>query len=95
MALISATGEYLKVTDIHISNDRAEVSYDIYANVEHRTNGDSEYLNKKTGRVNAGKLQIEIAKTPDVNKSIMDNIITATYEAIKSDTFDFSNWNNS
>lgn len=86
-----ATGEYLKITSIQLG-DWSSINYDIYANLEHRENGDTEFLHKKTGTVNSGALQAELAKNANSTKSIIDNFKTAGYKAIVADSFDFSAW---
>lgn len=87
----TATGEYLKITSIQLG-EWSSINYHIYANLEHRENGDTEFLHKQTGSVNSGALQTELNKNAASTKSIMDNFKTAGYPAIKADTFDFSTW---
>lgn len=85
------TGEYLKITSIQLG-EWSSINYDIYANLEHRGNGDTEFLHKKIGTVNSGALQTELEKNAASTKSITDNLKTAGYKAIKLDSFEFSDW---
>lgn len=89
----TTTGEYLKIDSLQISDGNAHsISYSKYASLEHRTNGDTDFLHKQTGSVNSGALQVELGKPADQTKTILDNFKTAGYAAIKADTFDFSTW---
>lgn len=93
MALLGKNGEYLKIESIVIdSNYVCTINYKIYANEEHRRNGDSEFLNSKIGGVNSGLLQTKLSELADANLSIIDNLKKAGYEAIKGDTFEISSW---
>lgn len=87
------TGEYLKIDSLQIAdNSKHSISYSKYANIEHRESGDTDFLHKQTGSVNSGHLQTELAKKSNADLSILDNFKTAGYNAIKADTFEFSNW---
>lgn len=93
MALISENGEYLRIESIIIdSNYVCNVNYKIYANIQHRQTGDTEFLHSKFGNVNSGALQIKLNENADNTLSIINNLKKASYEAIKQDNFEFSNW---
>ena len=93
MALIGPKGEYLRIINISLQDGYVNnVSYDIFANEAQRTAGLTEFEVKRSGSVNSGALQTELDKMGDVTRSIVDNFKVASYNAIKNDTFDFSNW---
>ena len=88
-----STGEYLRIERVTFDGEYcSNVDYRTYANQTHRESGDTDFLHSKLGSVNSGLLQIEFAKMANPELSIIDNIKTAAYNAIKADTFEISNW---
>ena len=87
------TNEYLRIERVTFDGEYcSNVDYKIYANEAHRESGDTDFLHSKSGSVNSGALQAEFAKKANPELSIIDNIKTAAYNAIKADTFEISNW---
>ena len=93
MALQGPNNEYLRIESINIDTDYVcTVSYKIYANLEHRQNGDTQFLHSRFGSVNSGILQTMLNSVADNSLTIINNIKKASYEAIKQDNFEISTW---
>ena len=93
MALTGTNGEYLRIESITIDADYiCSVNYKIYASQAHRNSGDTDFLHSKMGNVNSGALQTKLALNANSSMSIIDNLKTQSYEAIKADTFEISTW---
>jgi hypothetical protein len=91
MALLSPTGEYLKVTTVNL--DTMDVTYVIYMNEKHRQDGDSRYLRSRIGSYNGSLVERAVMNAADAGKTISNNMKSAAYLALKSDEgLSFKDW---
>ncbi len=94
MALVNQnTNEYLKI--ISVRNEPLNVLYYRFPNQQARIDWEAgilaNYVNLDLKDYNCDPLRTELMKLSNPEKSIIDNMISAAYEALKNDTA-FSDW---
>lgn len=92
MALQHPTnGNYYKIVDVNIAQNL--ITFNIYENVSHRTSGITDFHNAVVLNLRVADLKLKFSVNPDVLKTIMNNIITVSYNTVKQLT-EYSNFLN-